>query len=178
VYRNFCFDTLLNKINLETAEVTHFVENMKCKIYCFVHLSGIRPSDLFRFRIHSKTINHLDVWKNFLGGGSNQRKGTQETMLVSLMPPAGYGLLTPLLRSRSHCDSITFTLKLKVIRNARSHNIVFELHVVVLIIRIKDIMLKITVFRVVAPCGLVETDRRSSGAYCLHYQGLGRLASA
>jgi hypothetical protein len=32
--------------------------------------------------------------------------------------------------------------------------------------------MKITVFRVVALCSLVEVDRRFRGTYCLHHQGV------
>jgi hypothetical protein len=36
---------------------------------------------------------------------------------------------------------------------------------------LKETSMKITVFWHIAPCSLVETDRCSSGTYCLHHQG-------
>jgi hypothetical protein len=37
--------------------------------------------------------------------------------------------------------------------------------------------MKMTVFSVVEPCSLVETDRRFRGAYCFHHQGVDQFPS-
>jgi hypothetical protein len=72
-----------------------------------------------------------------------------------------------------NCIIYVFTLltERSISTGFKNPSAAYELHVRVVIIMIRAASMKITTFWGIAPCYLVEVDRRLVGVYCLHHQG-------